>query len=152
MERESDFRPPRDEDLIVVGDRIFTDVVLANRMRPRSSVPTSESSTLGPLAIWTTHVWEKESMLMRWAEGRLVRAVEAWTKPLSPPFNAPTHGYGNGSEIRNGQDSHVRRFVKNNEVGQAKPSLSDGEGGGVASAAVGTGGVARWVWERVRRS
>jgi len=115
---------PRDEDLIIVGDRIFTDVVLANRMRTHSRLsPSSQpSSTVpgpgpGTLAIWTTHVWEREIMLMRWAEGRLVKAVEAWTKKpthSSSSASSGSLGDGNGSENREGDD-HVygeKRFVK----------------------------------------
>lgn len=75
--------PVSDDELIVVGDRIFTDVILANRMRSRSAlsfpsdVPT-RSSIGGPLAIWTSGVWQKESMVMRWLEKRLVEAVQKW--------------------------------------------------------------------------
>jgi phosphatidylglycerophosphatase GEP4 len=35
----------------------------------------------GPLAIWTTGVWERESMVMRWLERKLVDAVENWSTP-----------------------------------------------------------------------
>jgi phosphatidylglycerophosphatase GEP4 len=95
-----------------VGDRIFTDVVLANRMRMQfnrkrqgllstSLAPTSEKTekeavvdapnpegTAGPLAIWTTGVWEHESMLMRWMERGLVNAVERWsTPPMGEPID-----------------------------------------------------------------
>ena len=72
----------QDSELIVVGDRVFTDVVLANRMQVRSQSPTSvqRQGRTGPLAIWTTTVWEKESMLMRWGERKLVQAVEKWSK------------------------------------------------------------------------
>ena len=34
-------KPVRDDELVVVGDRVFTDVVMARRMK-------------GPLAVWTT--------------------------------------------------------------------------------------------------
>ena len=91
-------------DLIIVGDRVFTDVVLANRMRLQGdgernvlrqpsrednsgndsrNLENSPSSTspCGPLAIWTTGVWERESMLMRWMEKGLVNVVERWTRP-----------------------------------------------------------------------
>jgi len=75
--------PVSDSELIIVGDRIFTDVVLANRMRanpPSHAASPSPGEPNGPLAIWTTGVWERESMLMRWAEKRLVKAVESWTQ------------------------------------------------------------------------
>jgi phosphatidylglycerophosphatase GEP4 len=38
-----------------------------------------EKRDRGPLAIWTTGVWERESMAMRWCEKRLVRVVERWS-------------------------------------------------------------------------
>lgn len=64
-------KPISDHELIVVGDRIMTDVVMANRMK-RSK---GEEGT-GPLAIWTTGVWQKESMVMRWLERGLVNLVD----------------------------------------------------------------------------
>jgi len=76
----------RGSELVIVGDRIFTDVALANRMRRYAP---SMDLNIGPgtLAIWTTHVWEKEAMLMRWAERWLVKAVEGWVGRRSPsPF------------------------------------------------------------------
>ena len=33
----------------------------------------------GPLSIWTTGVWEKESTVMRWFERSLVKTVERWS-------------------------------------------------------------------------
>ncbi|KAF4563179.1 hypothetical protein EYR40_007110 [Pleurotus pulmonarius] len=63
-------KPISDHELIVVGDRIMTDVVMANRMKRRNG----EEET-GPLAIWTTGVWQKESMVMRWLERGLVNLV-----------------------------------------------------------------------------
>ncbi|CAA7260517.1 unnamed protein product [Cyclocybe aegerita] len=95
--------PIHDHELIVVGDRVFTDVVLANRIRMQSgkrrglasSVDEQERSSTsdmepqplmgpsGPLAIWTTGVWEKESMLMRCLERSLVKYVERWSTPSS---------------------------------------------------------------------
>ncbi|KIJ65984.1 hypothetical protein HYDPIDRAFT_181074 [Hydnomerulius pinastri MD-312] len=83
--------PIRDDELVVVGDRIFTDVVTANRMHRRSrpgatgkeqekeSSPKPNTQACGPLAIWTTGVWHKESMVMRWFEKRLVDMVTRWT-------------------------------------------------------------------------
>jgi phosphatidylglycerophosphatase GEP4 len=95
-------------ELIVVGDRIFTDVVLAHRLaHPRTLTariaarlrlaPAQPGSSLGgagaesgasvggggeptraPLAVWTTGVWMRESMAMRWAEMWLVHLVERW--------------------------------------------------------------------------
>ncbi|KAG9316267.1 mitochondrial PGP phosphatase-domain-containing protein [Chiua virens] len=64
--------PVKDEELVVVGDRIFTDVVIANRMHRRSGG--------GPLAVWTTGVWQRESMVMRWFEKQVVEMVARWTE------------------------------------------------------------------------
>lgn len=97
--------PIQDEELIVVGDRVFTDIVMANRMRGnnRSSglsrtalvsnhddIGNSENKKVttkiqsrGPLAIWTTDVWENEAMMMRWCEKRLVDVVRRWTQTNS---------------------------------------------------------------------
>ncbi|KAL0955749.1 hypothetical protein HGRIS_001964 [Hohenbuehelia grisea] len=65
-------KPIKDDELIVVGDRIFTDVIMANRMRT--------SHVDGPLAVWTTGVWHKESMLMRWMEKGLVSLVAKYSE------------------------------------------------------------------------
>ena len=59
--------PVKDKELVIVGDRIFTDVVMANRM----SVVRG-TKTCGPLAVWTTGVWQKESMVVRWVERTVV--------------------------------------------------------------------------------
>ncbi|KAF9228496.1 HAD phosphatase [Gyrodon lividus] len=103
--------PIKNEELVVVGDRVFTDVVMANRMRrrpkPRSEGTEREKESPAqpiiqacePLAIWTTGVWHKENMVVRWFEKRLVDMVTRWTddlarqsafqtafvKPLRPP-------------------------------------------------------------------
>ncbi|KAJ3536654.1 hypothetical protein NMY22_g5937 [Coprinellus aureogranulatus] len=106
-------KPLREHELIIVGDRIFTDVVMANRMRmsiskdakspnliqmsaqcafEKEGTVATEKETLGiedqpqaqgPLAIWTTGVWQRESMFMRYLEKGLVEAVQRWSKPLS---------------------------------------------------------------------
>jgi phosphatidylglycerophosphatase GEP4 len=99
-------------ELIIVGDRIFTDVVLAHRLAhprtlmvriaarlglvPAPAQPDSSSGDAGagssasvggggectraPLAVWTTGVWTRESMAMRWAEAWLVHLVERWVQ------------------------------------------------------------------------
>lgn len=80
-------KPIQDHELIVVGDRIFTDIVMANRMNGRRSPArfTDEKLTAptpsGPLAIWTSGVWQKESMLMRRMELGLVNVVKRFTTP-----------------------------------------------------------------------
>ena len=62
--------PIKKEELVIVGDRIFTDVVMANRMR---------GSGCGPPAVWTTGVWQREGMIVRWLEKRVVDMVTRWT-------------------------------------------------------------------------
>ncbi|KAJ7647756.1 mitochondrial PGP phosphatase-domain-containing protein [Roridomyces roridus] len=93
--------PVRPEQLIVVGDRIFTDVVLANRLRglqrgsgllhfsfrcgfERGGTVERENPTAfshlsaecGPLAVWTQGVWKREATLMRWLEKKLVDLIQ----------------------------------------------------------------------------
>ncbi|KAH7928714.1 HAD-superfamily phosphatase [Leucogyrophana mollusca] len=78
--------PIKDDELIVVGDRIFTDVVMANRMAQGTASPVDPGTKThhGPLAIWTTGVWKRESMAMRWCEKRLVDVVSRWTDDARP--------------------------------------------------------------------
>ena len=103
--------PIRDHKLIIVGDRIFTDVVLANRMRlqthpskgllatrafEKDDVLSTEKNSIGdttealfppgPLSVWTTGVWKRESMVMRWLEHGLVKLVQRWS---TPPADKP---------------------------------------------------------------
>ena len=49
-------------DLVVIGDRLLTDVLMAN--------------TMGSLSIWTTHVWEKDSVLARAFENKLLEFID----------------------------------------------------------------------------
>ncbi|KAI0764334.1 mitochondrial PGP phosphatase-domain-containing protein [Trametes elegans] len=56
-------RPVRDEELVVVGDRLLTDIVMANRMSHRA--PPS----VGPLAVWTEGLWKRENLALRALEG-----------------------------------------------------------------------------------
>jgi phosphatidylglycerophosphatase GEP4 len=80
-------KPIQDHELIVVGDRIFTDIVMANRMRrsrPPAKLANEKLATPapdGPLGIWTSGVWQKESMLMRRMELGLVNIVKRFTEP-----------------------------------------------------------------------
>ena len=101
--------PIRDRELIIVGDRIFTDVVLANRMHlqnrrqkgifgltlsrnfKKDGALAADNESFGnatgvlhpsgPLSVWTTGVWEKESMMMRWLENGLVKLVQRCSTP-----------------------------------------------------------------------
>ncbi|KAI0310855.1 mitochondrial PGP phosphatase-domain-containing protein [Amylostereum chailletii] len=90
--------PLAPHELVVVGDRIFTDVVLAHRLGHPSSFlarvadrvrfqqyhPLTDEKAArdwagsgpGPLSVWMTGVWKKESMLMRRVERALVDVVE----------------------------------------------------------------------------
>ncbi|KAF7296040.1 hypothetical protein MKEN_01419000 [Mycena kentingensis (nom. inval.)] len=109
--------PVRTEELVVVGDRIFTDVVMANRLRngsrgflqmclkcgleqggtvekERASNASQRSMEGGPLAVWTTGVWEREATFMRWCETKLVAFIQrrlpreepqGFIKMLPPP-------------------------------------------------------------------
>ncbi|OCH91083.1 hypothetical protein OBBRIDRAFT_729485 [Obba rivulosa] len=98
--------PIRDDELIIVGDRLLTDVVLANRIarvrtwsfRPahsRSSnsniasekFPVSEkqasldkevSRPAGPLAVLTTGLWKHDAPVLRALERGLLRGVQRW--------------------------------------------------------------------------
>ena len=105
-------RPVRDEELIVVGDRLFTDTILANRMARYERVTqrlspsaTSDAASsveklskeldasapsdvakplasarmrVGPLAILTTAVWERDSPVLRRMEMQVMRGMERW--------------------------------------------------------------------------
>ncbi|KAF8627625.1 hypothetical protein AX15_004322 [Amanita polypyramis BW_CC] len=97
--------PIRDEELVIIGDRIFTDIVMTNRMRywkPKGGIFRMAASCAyekegaveteqevasemawhtkkgprGPLSIWTTGVWEREAMPMRRAEKLILKAVQ----------------------------------------------------------------------------
>ncbi|PCH35782.1 hypothetical protein WOLCODRAFT_166487 [Wolfiporia cocos MD-104 SS10] len=86
--------PVRDAELIVVGDRLMTDVVLANRMaRYRSSSSPHRNAAseqenegkengpagrTGPLAVWTTSIWKREGLVVRAIEQGILRGVERW--------------------------------------------------------------------------
>ncbi|KAJ6593378.1 mitochondrial PGP phosphatase-domain-containing protein [Mycena capillaripes] len=93
--------PVRPEQLIIVGDRVFTDVVLANRLRnlergsgllrmcfrcgferggtvqgEKEVASSHRSIESGPLSIWTTGVWKREATFMRWCEKKLVDVIQ----------------------------------------------------------------------------
>ncbi|KAI0705316.1 mitochondrial PGP phosphatase-domain-containing protein [Cerioporus squamosus] len=92
-------RPIRDEELIIVGDRLFTDVVMANRMTRRRLPPDAEKNPLdekrpesdsglarpdrvGPLAVLTEGLWKREALALRALEKGMLKGVERWV--LSP--------------------------------------------------------------------
>ncbi|KAL6304939.1 HAD phosphatase [Sparassis latifolia] len=81
--------PVADNELVIVGDRIFTDIVMANRMArrfvPRPSVHEKEfqeektvTRRTGPLAVWTENVWQRDNTLLRWMEKGVMRGMERW--------------------------------------------------------------------------
>jgi phosphatidylglycerophosphatase GEP4 len=103
---------------VIVGDRIFTDIVLANRMSRTWAVQSSSTAVddeklafaseaeetrlrkaraarIGPLSVWTTGVWKKESMTMRYLEKSLVQNIQR--------FIVPDNGLGH---------TDVSRFMK----------------------------------------
>lgn len=81
--------PILDNELVVVGDRIFTDIVLANRMRsksPRRSDSAQKDSHLpmagdfeGPLAILVEKLWKRDAFGLRVLENTLLRLVKRWS-------------------------------------------------------------------------
>ncbi|KAA1470429.1 HAD-superfamily phosphatase [Dentipellis sp. KUC8613] len=96
-------RPLSPHELVIIGDRIFTDVVLSKRIGQPTSIwqriasrirlsksgpppplPAAEDEKAlvkvggEPLAVWTTGVWKREGMAMRWGETKLVQAMESW--------------------------------------------------------------------------
>ncbi|KAH6914035.1 mitochondrial PGP phosphatase-domain-containing protein [Coprinopsis sp. MPI-PUGE-AT-0042] len=95
-------RPIREHELIIVGDRIFTDIIMANRIRRASerkqnallpvNIPGTGSGDMpptepaGPLGVWTTGLWKKEALVMRYLEASLVKAVDRWS--TGPSFDA----------------------------------------------------------------
>ncbi|KAL4249151.1 hypothetical protein ABKN59_007290 [Abortiporus biennis] len=87
-------KPLEEHELIIVGDRIFTDIALANRMtrstKHSAAISVSEkekhdvqlheysrevNTRTGPLAIWTDGVWKKENMALRWMESSLMHGL-----------------------------------------------------------------------------
>ncbi|EKM53571.1 uncharacterized protein PHACADRAFT_125376 [Phanerochaete carnosa HHB-10118-sp] len=122
--------PIRDDELIVVGDRIFTDVVMANRMakrRPKrdASTPTNSEESAeklqqssipatpdaastknlrtGPLSVWTTGVWERESTGMRSLEKSFMGGIRRYISA------------DNGVEAKGGD---ISRFIRPDPVSE----------------------------------
>ncbi|EIW53942.1 phosphatidylglycerophosphatase [Trametes versicolor FP-101664 SS1] len=90
-------KPVKDEELVIVGDRLLTDIVMANRMSrraPPSSPNLFDSSTeksssggvddlarparVGPLAVWTEGLWERENLVLRALERGMLKGAERW--------------------------------------------------------------------------
>lgn len=49
--------------------------------RPISEDDSLPAAPQGPLSIYTTGVWKRESMFMRWIEKTLVILVQRWSTP-----------------------------------------------------------------------
>ncbi|KAF9268525.1 hypothetical protein L218DRAFT_852328 [Marasmius fiardii PR-910] len=85
--------PIPENKLVVVGDRIFTDVVMANRMKNTGKARILQETTITkpqeigtsptntPLSIWTTGVWKREAMGMRCLEKALLDLVMKYSRP-----------------------------------------------------------------------
>ena len=76
------------------------------------SAPPQDAGVIGraPLAVWTTGVWQRESMPIRWAESRLVHFVERWIEgarerrdSLEDRFVRSSLGYDKVTETENGE-------------------------------------------------
>ncbi|KAJ3884036.1 HAD phosphatase, partial [Lentinula edodes] len=92
--------PLKDDELIIVGDRLFTDIIMADRIReqsypaavwntPKTAEPLAANpsqnllvSTPPPtrmtLGIWTTGLWVEEATGMRFCEKKLLEGVKKW--------------------------------------------------------------------------
>lgn len=82
-------KPVTDDELLVIGDRIFTDVVLANRMQSRSRITDQSSEKTvgtgrpqGPLPILVENLWKRDSTVPRFLEKAALRLVNRWA-PVS---------------------------------------------------------------------
>ncbi|EJF57248.1 HAD phosphatase [Dichomitus squalens] len=134
-------QPVRDEELVIVGDRLLTDVIMANRMArkklSRGAIPPDEKRALieerdegsgpalldrvGPLAVWTDGLWKRESLVLRAIEKGMLKGVERWV--LGPQEAAWREGL-------------QHRFVKPVSVVE-EPAESRG--------------LVRRIWERLQR-
>ncbi|KAJ3844320.1 HAD phosphatase [Lentinula raphanica] len=107
-----------DDELIVVGDRLLTDIVLASRLREKtfrdrfwsrskSNLSSPDASkrviskpddathalpTRTTLAVWTTGLWVKEATVMRFCERKLLEGVRKWVI-------APAENRAEGKEV-----------------------------------------------------
>ena len=75
-------RPVADRELLVVGDRILTDVVLGNRMQASLKKGEKEAATDslpdGPLSVFIDKVWKKDAVMLRALEKGLLRLTERY--------------------------------------------------------------------------
>ncbi|KAI8978192.1 mitochondrial PGP phosphatase-domain-containing protein [Trametes punicea] len=126
-------RPVRDEELVIVGDRLLTDVVMANRMSRRASSnpnPTGSEKTevggeeglarpdrVGPLSVWTEGLWKRESLALRNLEQGMLKGAErwvlkpqevAWRESLQHRFVKPLPV----AEVQDRKEGWVRRLMR----------------------------------------
>lgn len=90
-------QPIKPFELVVIGDRVFTDVILGNK--------------LGALSIWTTGLWERELMPMRYLEYGAVGLMNSWIKFASSPrwkHNRPQPGEPDRPVSKTPQELFVR--------------------------------------------
>ncbi|KAI0644893.1 mitochondrial PGP phosphatase-domain-containing protein, partial [Trametes meyenii] len=130
-------RPVKDEELVVVGDRLLTDIVMANRMSHRTphlpSTPNGEASEktplverddlprperIGPLAVWTEGLWKRENLALRALEQGLLKGAErwvlkpqeaAWRESLQYRFVKPVPA---AEEIAEMKEGWIRRLLR----------------------------------------
>lgn len=156
-------------ELVVVGDRVFTDVVLARRLGGKegwmgrigelfgvrrtseTKLDVSEKAqdiasrvgdklNEGPLAVWTTGVWQREGMTMRWAESQIVKGAERWIKGTK--------------EEREAMEARFVKITRTSSLDpDAKKGTGYGDGWGGTAKAVGVMGLGAlgWVGSRVGR-
>ncbi|KAJ3720111.1 mitochondrial PGP phosphatase-domain-containing protein [Lentinula raphanica] len=77
-----------DDELIVVGDRLFTDI----RVISKPDDATHALPTRTTLAVWTTGLWVKEATVMRFCERKLLEGVRKWVI-------APAENRAEGKEV-----------------------------------------------------
>lgn len=108
--------PVADDELIVVGDRVFTDVIMGNRMackapwkRPQTASVNQEKSQIqrkGPLPVLTQQLWKRDQAVLRLMEKGVVRGMERWL--------LDAHDLAARGELR-------RRFVREIPVQEPPP-------------------------------
>ncbi|KAF9075653.1 mitochondrial PGP phosphatase-domain-containing protein [Rhodocollybia butyracea] len=127
----------KDHELIVVGDRLFTDIVLAARIREESwkerfgsrpvaslSMNTTQTSDISlplqnTLGIWTTGVWVKEATFMRFCERKVLEAVKKWViTPAKARANGKEKASIPGSEVDTEQ-SPQRALMEDSKSSEA---------------------------------
>ncbi|KIK61240.1 hypothetical protein GYMLUDRAFT_166904 [Collybiopsis luxurians FD-317 M1] len=109
--------PVNDDQLIVVGDRLFTDIVMANRF------PLPPHRTLG---VWTTSVWVREATLMRFCERKLLDGVKKWIIARSKARASKLAAQAKEDDVNDkfsGKDEVKRKTVGD----QSQEEITEGE-------------------------